>query len=96
MPPLNNRIHACIQRVMLSFDDFSIKRRYKEKTVRIIKISLENGAICAGGNRTQDAPQRRSAGPGAETQTRLLYPDAVLVPSAQGKLYLPNCSLKYS
>ena len=58
MPPLNNRIHACIQRVMLSFDDFSIKRRYKEKTVRIIKISLENGAICAEGNRTQDAPRR--------------------------------------
>lgn len=26
---------------MLSFDDFSIKRKYKEKTVRTIKISLE-------------------------------------------------------
>ncbi len=25
---------------MLSFDEFSIKRKYKEKTVRIIKISL--------------------------------------------------------
>ena len=27
---------------MLSFDDFSIKRKYKEKTVRTIKISLES------------------------------------------------------
>ena len=44
MPPLNNKIHTYIQRVMLSFDDFSIKRMYKEKTVRIIKISLE--VIC--------------------------------------------------
>lgn len=26
---------------MLLFDDFSIKGKYKEKTVRIIKISLE-------------------------------------------------------
>lgn len=26
---------------MLSFDDFSIKRKYKEKTVKNIKISLE-------------------------------------------------------
>ena len=67
MPPLNNRIHACIQRVMLSFDDFSIKRRYKEKTVRIIKISLENKAICAGGNRTQDAPRSGALGRGVET-----------------------------
>ena len=41
MPPLNNKIHTYIQRVMLSFDDFSIKRKYKEKTVRTIKISLE-------------------------------------------------------
>lgn len=49
MPPLNNRIHACIQRVMLSFDDFSIKRRYKEKTVRIIKISLvlQGNRLCS-------------------------------------------------
>ena len=62
MPPLNNKIHTYIQRVMLSFDDFSIKRRYKEKTVRIIKISLENGAICAGGNRTQDAPRGGALG----------------------------------
>lgn len=26
---------------MLSFDDFSIRKKYKEKTVRTIKISLE-------------------------------------------------------
>ena len=26
---------------MLSFDDFSIKKKHKEKTVRTIKISLE-------------------------------------------------------
>ena len=75
MPPLNNKIHTYIQRVMLSFDDFSIKRRYKEKTVRIIKISLENRAICAGGNRTQDAPR----GGAHATQTPAML-SAVSVP----------------
>lgn len=73
MPPLNNRIHACIQRVMLSFDDFSIKRRYKEKTVRIIKISLENKAICAGGNRTQDAPRSGALGRGLHFPENHIY-----------------------
>lgn len=36
-----------IQCVILSFDDFSIKRKYKEKTVRIIKISLDMAGRCA-------------------------------------------------